>query len=125
LRQAALELPAAPGPGKGHLRPAVEAAVEDARERQVDGCGQGPLGQPGLVHDLQGPRLQRGGPGLVVRRGLALDHPGRHPVAREFDGGEQARRPGADHQYVGPPGTHDNPLEQGRHARAAPPGRAY
>jgi hypothetical protein len=75
--------------------------------------GEGPVGHPRLFQDLQGAGLQRGGPGLPVRRGLALDHPGPHPMARKLNGGEQARRPRADHQYIGPPGTHYAPLDQG------------
>lgn len=102
LRQAALELPPAARARERHLGHAPEVRVEDAREAEVLGCLEYPVGDPGLLQNLERGWLQRGCPGLVVRLRRPFDHACTHPMTGELDGREQARRPGAYHQNLCP-----------------------
>ena len=100
LREAALELTAAVDALEvhtaklGHVRPVHADAVDvlgglEERRQQADG-----------IQDLQGARLDRRGPRLVVRTYLLLDEPHVHAVAGELGGGEKPGGAGADDQDV-------------------------
>src|SRR5829696_4443764 len=100
LREAALKLTAAidalegHGVKLGHVRPVHADAVDvlgglEERRQQADG-----------IQDLEGARLYRGGPSLVVRPHLPFHEPRIHAVAHELGGGEKPRGAGADDQNV-------------------------
>src|SRR5215204_2207334 len=100
LWEAALELTAAvdtleiQGANLEHVRIVKADAVDvlgglEERRQQADG-----------IQDLQGARLYRGGPSLVVRPHLPFHEPRIHAVAHELGGGEKPRGAGADDQNV-------------------------
>ena len=98
LRQAAQELPAAVDTleiqgaqlgqvGTVHVEaPNALACLEEQRQ-QTDG-----------IQDLEGTRLDRRGPRLVVGLNLVLDEPHGHAVASQVGSSEQPRGAGADNQ---------------------------
>src|SRR5215203_2575036 len=100
LWEAAMEITAAvdtleiQGPNLEHVRIVKADAVDvlgglEERRQQADG-----------IQDLQGARLYRGGPSLVVRPHLPFHEPRIHAVAHELGGGEKPRGAGADDQNV-------------------------
>ena len=98
LGQAALELPLAADAGEGQLAEHAQRGVVDPRVAEVLGGREHGVDDAGPVQDLERRRLQRRRAHLPVRHRIALHHAHEHAVAGQLAGGEQARRPGPDHE---------------------------
>jgi len=101
LGKAALELPGTADACVGQLTDLFQVRVDHPGEPHVDRRGQHVLDQPGAGEQLERARLDRGRPGLVVRCGQAVQHPGHHTVARQLGRREQTRRACADDHHLG------------------------
>ena len=87
-----------PDASEGQLAEHAQRGVKDPRVAEVLGGGEHGVDHAGPMQDLERGRLQRRRTHLPVRHRITLHHADEHAVASQLAGGEQARRPGPDHE---------------------------